>query len=66
MKVRVNGADEELEPAMTLYDLLSRYMPPPETTYVLQNGSFVSRRDYAAVRLREGDSLTVYRIPSGG
>lgn len=66
MKILVNGTNEELEPGTTLYEFLLQYMPPAETTYVLQNSRFISRRDYAATRLREGDSLTVYRVPSGG
>ena len=66
MTILLNGAERQLAAVTTLYACLLQHAPPPEMTYVRQNGAYVSRQDYQTVTLREGDRLTVYRVPSGG
>lgn len=66
MTVWVNGAEISVEAGSLLSQYLSEHYPPLETTYVISNGQYISRKAYAQHTLSEGEHLMIYRIPSGG
>ncbi len=66
MRIWINGAAVELADGMSLYEYLARDFSPPDTTYVLNGKDFIPKEEYRAYQMRDGERLTVYRVPSGG
>lgn len=66
MRVRVNGAERELEEGATVATLLEAVGVPRQGTAVVRRGEIVPRSDYEETALEEGDALEVVRMVGGG
>jgi thiamine biosynthesis protein ThiS len=70
MKLIVNGAARQVANVVTVADLLadSNVNLKLDTVRVAVelNGKVVPRRDFAAVRLNEGDTLEIVTLVGGG
>lgn len=66
MKITVNGKETALEAGCTVETLLREKGIPPASVVAEHNGRILSREDFAAVLLSEGDVLEILRFVGGG
>jgi thiamine biosynthesis protein ThiS len=65
VKIRLNGAGRETS-AETIAKFLEELRLPRQTILVECNGQPVSRDQWQAAPLRDGDSLEILRVSAGG
>jgi sulfur carrier protein len=65
VKIRLNGAERETG-AATVAKLLEELGLPRQTVLVEQNGEPLSRGEWDAAALRDGDAVEVLRVAAGG
>ncbi len=67
MKIKVNGAPQEIETGLSVTDLLVRNkVEQPDMVSVQLNGEFVQRDRFAATMFREGDEVDFLYFMGGG
>jgi sulfur carrier protein len=66
MRLRLNGEEHELQNAATLPALLASLQLTEKLVLVELNGSAVSRADFPAIKLEEGDAIEIVRMVAGG
>jgi len=66
MRCKVNGAEQQLNNAMTVADLLDHIGVPREGVAVAVNMEVVRKSDHATRRLEDGDKVEVIRAVGGG
>lgn len=66
MQVRVNGEVRDVTPDTTIGGLLNGLGLNPKVTVVQRNDDVVSRDEYDATILQEGDVLELVRFVGGG
>jgi sulfur carrier protein len=66
MKITLNGKETEIEPAITLQELLSHLKMTPELVACELNLQIVKRSQYAHTALSEGDQLEILQMIGGG
>ncbi len=66
IRVTVNGSADELADGATLGQLVAKYKLAPPRIAVEVNQELVSRRDYDATALREGDRIEIVTFVGGG
>ncbi len=67
MKIKVNGAAQEIEAGLSIADLLVRNkVEQPEMVSVQLNGEFVQRDRYGATVLKEDDEVDFLYFMGGG
>jgi sulfur carrier protein len=67
MKIKVNGAVQEIETRLSVADLLVRNnVEQPELVSVQLNGEFVQRDRYGATMLDENDEVDFLYFMGGG
>lgn len=67
MKIKVNGALQEIETGLTVTDLLARnHVEQPDMVSVQVNGEFVQREQFAATAFRDGDEVEFLYFMGGG
>ena len=66
MKLIVNGSARQVEQVVTVADFLAASKLDTVRVAVEVNGAVVPRRDFAAVRLNEGDTLEIVTLVGGG
>jgi sulfur carrier protein len=66
MRLRLNGEEHELQNAATLPALLASLQLTEKLVLVELNGSAVSRADFPATKLEEGDAIEIVRMVAGG
>lgn len=66
MNVTVNGKAEQLEDGMTLAALVAKYGLVPLRVAVEVNQELVSRRNYDATSLKDGDRVEIVTFVGGG
>lgn len=68
MRIRVNGAERTVEPGSTLADLVqaTRGDAAGKGTAAAVNGEVVSRAEWPATPLSEGDAIEVLTASQGG
>jgi sulfur carrier protein len=64
--VTVNGKPREIDGEIDLAGFLQSLEIDPRAVAVARNGEVVPRDRYAAVTLREGDSVEIVRMVGGG
>jgi thiamine biosynthesis protein ThiS len=62
----VNGRAQTLECEIGLVEYLQRTGVDTRLVAVAVNGEVIPKRDYAQVRLREGDTVEIVRMVGGG
>jgi thiamine biosynthesis protein ThiS len=62
----VNGEERQLPAETDLIAFLKELEVDVRLVAVAHNGDVIPRKDYASVRLREGDSLEIVRMVGGG
>jgi sulfur carrier protein len=62
----VNGEKRQLPAETDLVSFLKDLEVDVRLVAVAHNGDVIPRKDYASVRLREGDSLEIVRMVGGG
>ncbi len=65
MKIKINGEETTTAEGLSLLDLLAEQGFKPESVVVELN-AVVVERDFAAVTLKDGDSLEVLHFVGGG
>lgn len=66
MKITVNGKETVLEAGCTVEALLREKGISPASVVAEHNGRILSKEDFAAVILSEGDVLEILRFVGGG
>lgn len=66
MKVRLNGVDEVLDGELTLDELVARLGIEPTNLVIELNGAVLSREEWPAHRVHEGDAIEMVRFVGGG
>jgi sulfur carrier protein len=66
MKITVNGKQREIDREVDLPAVLESFGVDPRLVAVAVNGEVVPRDQYAAVRVREHDTLEIVRMVGGG
>lgn len=67
MKIKVNGAPQEIETGLSVADLLTRNkVEQPDMVSVQLNGEFVQRDRFAATVFRDGDEVDFLYFMGGG
>lgn len=66
MKIRLNGAIEELPEGLSVAELLQRMGLHPARVAVERNGEIVRRNRHADMRLQDGDEIEVVTMYAGG
>ena len=66
MRIRINGQDRDLPGETTLEGLLASLELPGGRVAVELNGEIVTRADYEATVLAEGDRLEIVQFVGGG
>jgi len=67
MKIKVNGAMQEIEAGLSVADLLVRNkVEQPEMVSVQLNGEFAQRDQYGAAILKENDEVDFLYFMGGG
>lgn len=67
MKIKVNGAPQEIETGLSVTDLLVRNkVEQPDMVSVQLNGEFVQRDRFVATVFREGDEVDFLYFMGGG
>ncbi len=67
MKIKVNGAAQEIEVGLNVTDLLERnQVEQPDMVSVQLNGAFVQRDRFAATVFQEGDEVDFLYFMGGG
>ena len=66
MQIVVNGLEEDVEPGVTITELIERFQERDKDLIVELNHRFVYPRDYGGVRLEEGDVLEFIHPAFGG
>jgi len=66
MRITVNGEPREVEPDITLLDLMRSLGVQPELTAAQHNDDIVDRKTVAALTLADGDSVELIRVVGGG
>ncbi len=67
MKIKVNGAMQEIEAGLNITDLLLRnHVEQPDMVSVQLNGEFVQRDRYGATTLRDDDEVDFLYFMGGG
>ncbi len=67
MKIRVNGAPQEIEDGLSVAGLLVRNnVEQPDMVSVQLNGEFVQRDRFAGTLFREGDEVEFLYFMGGG
>ncbi|MEE9219392.1 MAG: sulfur carrier protein ThiS [Acidobacteriota bacterium] len=66
MRLKLNGEAREVPEHTTLMALLSSLGLRAEQVAVEHNRTIVHRRQFASIRLRDGDELEIVRIVGGG
>jgi len=66
MRITVNGEPREVEPDITLLDLMRSLGVQPELTAAQHNDDIVDRKAVAALTLADGDSVELIRVVGGG
>lgn len=64
--VTVNGSPEQLDDGLTVGQLVAKYELTPPRVAVEVNQELVSRRDYDATRLNDGDRVEIVTFVGGG
>lgn len=64
--VTVNGSPDDLDDDFTLGRLIAKHKLAPPRVAVEVNQELVSRRDYDATRLHEGDRIEIVTFVGGG
>jgi thiamine biosynthesis protein ThiS len=62
----VNGENRQLPAETDLVSFLKELEVDVRLVAVAHNGDVIPRKDYASVRLREGDALEIVRMVGGG
>lgn len=67
MKIKVNGAPQEIETGLSVASLLARNnVEQPDMVSVQLNGEFVQRDRFAATMFQEGDEVDFLYFMGGG
>ncbi len=67
MKIKVNGAPQEIETGLSVTDLLVRNkVKQPDMVSVQLNGEFVQRDRFAATVFKDGDEVDFLYFMGGG
>jgi sulfur carrier protein len=67
MKIKVNGAAQEVAPGLNIADLLvGSNVGQPDMVSVQLNGEFVQRDRYTATTLKENDEVDFLYFMGGG
>jgi len=67
VKIKVNGAPQEIETGLSVADLLTRNkVEQPDMVSVQLNGEFVQRDRFAATVFRDGDEVDFLYFMGGG
>ncbi|MFH0983120.1 MAG: sulfur carrier protein ThiS [Planctomycetota bacterium] len=66
MQVVINGRQEDLDNLKTLGDLFRARQVVPQRVAVELNGELVTRNQYDATRLADGDRLEIVTFVGGG
>jgi sulfur carrier protein len=66
VRVRVNGAETQLDTEATVASIVQRYGRGERGIAVALNGEVVARSQWNEIRLREGDRLEVLGAIGGG
>ena len=64
--VRINGQTEQLDPALSVAELLAARGLAGKRLAVERNGQIVPRGEHAQTQLAEGDSLEIVVAVGGG
>ena len=66
MQVQLNGEAREIEPGMTVADLVLKLGGDPRGIAIERNLEIVPKSQHGAVLLEEGDRLEVVQFVGGG
>ena len=67
MKIKVNGAPQEIGAGLTVTDLLARNkVEQPDMVSVQLNGEFVQRDRFAGTMFQDGDEVDFLYFMGGG
>jgi thiamine biosynthesis protein ThiS len=66
VKITVNGKPMDVEPGLTVEGLLTLLNVKREYTAVAVNRDVVTKRDYDALKLSDGDKVEIVRPMGGG
>lgn len=66
MQVMINGRSQEIEPHLTVADLVARYQLEPKHVAVEINCDLVPRRQFASHIVGEGDRIEIVTLVGGG
>lgn len=66
MTVQVNGEPRELREARDVAAMVAEFGLPAPTLLIEHNGMALTRSEWAATPLNEGDRLELLRVTAGG
>lgn len=66
IRVRLNGKDREVEPGLTVQELLQSLDLRPELVVVERNREILGRERYPEVEVEPGDTLEFVHFVGGG
>lgn len=66
MQIVVNGEAREIEPSLTVAELLERLGLEPRRVAIEVNEKLVRRAEYDQTRLHEGDRVEIVTLVGGG
>lgn len=66
MRTIINGQERDLDPAITIAELLELLGTPANGVAVARNERVIARANHASERLQEGDRIEIIRAVAGG
>ena len=66
MEIQLNATPHSVTPGLTLAQLLEELGVAPARVVVEMNGAIVTRENFAATALAQGDRLEIIRFVGGG
>jgi thiamine biosynthesis protein ThiS len=64
--ISVNGEIRQIQPELTIHQLLSELQLPPERVAVELDKRIINKRDWAATRFAPGAQLEIVQFVGGG
>ncbi len=66
ISITLNGKPSQIQPGMTISDLLTQWKIRPELVTVEQNETILQKLDYETARIQDGDKIEFVFYMGGG
>jgi len=66
MNITLNGRPQEINPAMTLRNLVEQFCKNPAQVIVELNGTIIKNEQWGSRKVQDGDTLELVNLVGGG